>query len=49
MAAWILLVLVLAGLIFWQRQRLQRYGDSFDDAADEYRRPDDPGSGGSAA
>jgi hypothetical protein len=36
---WVLLVLVLGGLILWQRRRLLRFGDSFE--GDEYRRPDD--------
>ena len=28
---WIILILILAGLILWQRQRLLRFDDPFDD------------------
>jgi hypothetical protein len=41
MAGWIVLALALAGLIFWQRRRLQRFGDTFGDGSDEYRSPDE--------
>jgi preprotein translocase subunit SecG len=45
MAAWIILVLMLVGLILWQRRRLLQIGDSF--GGDEYRRPDgDADAGG---
>ena len=36
---WIILILVLAGLILWQRQRLLRFDNPFDDG--DARGPDD--------
>jgi hypothetical protein len=44
MAAWIILVAALVGLILWQRRRLLRFGDGF--GGDEYRRPDGDGDAG---
>jgi hypothetical protein len=35
---WIILILVLAGMILWQRQRLLRFDDPFDD--EDARGPD---------